>query len=287
MPHFFCSGCGAAQVLNYFVQAADELDLDFDNLVAIGGVGCAARIPVYLHAESLHGVHGRTLPWATGIKLHNPELEVVIFSGDGDAGAIGGNHLIQAARRNLDVTMIVVNNLTFAMTGGQVAPTTFQESDHVDHALRQYANSPLTSASWPWPPGLPSSAVGLRNRPRHAINAIKKAMQHEGFAFVEIITQCPTYFGRRAIGSGDPIDGVDWIQEHSVTVKQASALSEEELADKFVVGHLCPEAGARLCGQFLVYLRVTLAPFALVGRESLFVAGCPLARARVSHVGAQ
>ena len=99
LPHFFCSGCGAAQVLNYFVQAADEIGLDFDKLVAIGGVGCAARIPVYLHAEALHGVHGRTLPWATGIKLHNPQLEVVIFSGDGDAAAIGGNHLIQAARR--------------------------------------------------------------------------------------------------------------------------------------------------------------------------------------------
>ena len=126
LPHFFCSGCGAAQVLNFFVQAADEIDLDFENLVAIGGVGCAARIPVYLHAEALHGVHGRTLPWATGIKLHNPDLQVVIFSGDGDAGAIGGNHLIQAARRNLDVTMIVVNNMTFGMTGGQVAPTTLQ-----------------------------------------------------------------------------------------------------------------------------------------------------------------
>ena len=137
LPPCVCSGCGAAQVLNYFVQAADELDLDFDNLVAIGGVGCAARIPVYLHAESLHGVHGRTLPWATGIKLHKPELDVVISAGDGDAGAIGGNHLIQAARRNLDVTMIVVNNLTFAMTGGQVAPTTFQD---VKTATTPYGN---------------------------------------------------------------------------------------------------------------------------------------------------
>jgi len=127
LPHFFCPGCGAAQVANYFLQAADTVKLDFDKLVAIGGVGCTARIPVYLHADALHGVHGRTLPWATGIKLHNPDLKVVIFAGDGDAAAIGGNHLIQAARRNLDVTMIVVNNLNFAMTGGQVAPTTPQE----------------------------------------------------------------------------------------------------------------------------------------------------------------
>ena len=121
--HRLCPGCGAAQVLNYFVRAAHEIQLDFDKLVAIGGVGCAARIPVYLDAEVLHGVHGRTLPWATGIKLHNPELKVVIFAGDGDAAAIGGNHLIQAARRNLDVTMLVINNLNFGMTGGQAAPT--------------------------------------------------------------------------------------------------------------------------------------------------------------------
>ena len=101
LPHFFCSGCGVAQILNFFLKAADEISLDFDKLVGIGGVGCTARIPVYMKAEVLHGVHGRTLPWATGIKLHKPDLKVVIFAGDGDAAAIGGNHLIHAARRNL------------------------------------------------------------------------------------------------------------------------------------------------------------------------------------------
>jgi len=235
LPHFFCSGCGAAQVLNFFVQAADEIDLDFENLVAIGGVGCAARIPVYLHAEALHGVHGRTLPWATGIKLHNPDLQVVIFSGDGDAGAIGGNHLIQAARRNLDVTMIVVNNMTFGMTGGQVAPTTLQG---LTTSTTPYGNTerPFDLCKLAVAAGATFVSRWTTHRPRNCINAIKKAVQHEGFAFLEIMTQCPTYFGRRAIGSGAPIDGVNWIEEHSVTVKQASALSEEELADKFVVG---------------------------------------------------
>ena len=235
LPHFFCSGCGAAQVLNFFVQAADAIDLDFDNLVAIGGVGCAARIPVYLHTEALHGVHGRTLPWATGIKLHNPDLQVVIFSGDGDAGAIGGNHLIQAARRNLDVTMIVVNNMTFGMTGGQVAPTTFQG---LITSTTPYGNTerPFDLCKLAVAAGATFVSRWTTHRPRNCINAIKKAIQHEGFAFLEIMTQCPTYFGRRAIGSGAPVDGVQWIQEHSVPVKQAGALSEEELADKFVVG---------------------------------------------------
>lgn len=235
LPHFFCSGCGAAQVLNFFVQAADAIHLDFDNLVAIGGVGCTARIPVYLDTEALHGIHGRTLPWATGIKLHNPKLKVVIFAGDGDAAAIGGNHLIHAARRNLDVTMIMVNNLNYAMTGGQVAPTT--------HYGLNTTTTPFGNQEEPFDMCKLVAAAGgtyvvraSTFRPRVAINAIKKALSHSGFSFVEIISQCPTYFGRRAIGSGQAVDGVKWIEEHSLTRKEASELSEEKLVDRFVLG---------------------------------------------------
>ncbi|MGQ9598905.1 MAG: thiamine pyrophosphate-dependent enzyme [Anaerolineae bacterium] len=222
-------------MLNFFLQAADELGLDFDKLVAIGGVGCAARIPVYLHAEALHGVHGRTLPWATGIKLHNPELTVVIFSGDGDAVAIGGNHLIQAARRNLDVTMIVVNNLNFAMTGGQVAPTTFPElvtsTTPYGNRERAFDLCQLAVAA-----GATFVARCSTHRPRVSIQTLKKAIRHRGFALVEIISQCPTYLGRRAIGSDDPAQGIQWIVERSVPLHQARQMSESELAGKFVLG---------------------------------------------------
>jgi 2-oxoglutarate/2-oxoacid ferredoxin oxidoreductase subunit beta len=235
LPHFFCAGCGAAQVLNFFVQAAHAVDLDFDNLVAIGGVGCTARIPVYLDAEVLHGIHGRTLPWATGIKLHNPKLKVVIFAGDGDAAAIGGNHLIHAARRNLDVTMILVNNLTFGMTGGQVAPTTLR---NLKSATTPFGNlepsfdlCQLVAAA-----GGTYVARVSTFRPRLAINAIKKALGHKGFSFVEVISQCPTYFGRKAIGSGEPVSVMKWIEAQSVTRQEASSLSEDQLADKFVLG---------------------------------------------------
>jgi 2-oxoglutarate ferredoxin oxidoreductase subunit beta len=250
LPHFFCSGCGAAQVLNYFIQAADELELDFDNLVAIGGVGCAARVPVYLHADSLHGVHGRTLPWATGIKLHKPELDVVIFSGDGDAGAIGGNHLIQAARRNLDVTMIVVNNLTFAMTGGQVAPTTFQDAKS---ATTPYGNTerPFDLCKLAETAGATYVARWTTNQPRRAIGALKKAIRHKGFAMVELITQCPTYFGRREVGSGDPVAGVEWIKENSLAARQAAKLPEEELVGKFVLGNFVEKEAPVFAGSSL------------------------------------
>jgi 2-oxoglutarate ferredoxin oxidoreductase subunit beta len=235
LPHFFCAGCGAAQVLNYFLQAADEIGLDFDKLVAIGGVGCTARIPVYLHAEALHGIHGRTLPWATGIKLHDPDLKVVIFAGDGDAAAIGGNHLIHAARRNLDVTMIVVNNLNFGMTGGQVAPTTPRSAST---STTPYGNPgrPFDLCKLAVAAGATHVSRWATFRPRLAINGIKKALLHEGFAMVEIVAQCPTYFGRREIGTADPVTNLHWISEHSLSLKEAGLASEEELAGKFVMG---------------------------------------------------
>lgn len=250
LPHFFCPGCGCGQIMGYFLQAADQIGLDFDNLVAIGGVGCTARIPVYLKADALHGVHGRTLPWATGIKLHKPDLDVVVFAGDGGVAAIGGNHFIQAARRNLDVTVIVVNNLNFAMTGGQVSPTT--------------------------PPGLSTTTTPRGNREpsfdlcdlaitagatfvsrwntyrsRQAINAIKGALQHEGFAMVEILSQCPTHFGRYALGTGNPSEVVQWIEDRSITEKEAQDLSQEELMDKFIVGDFLEESEPTFEGNLL------------------------------------
>jgi len=235
LPHFFCPGCGAAQVLHYFVRAADEIQLDFDKLVAIGGVGCAARIPVYLDAEVLHGVHGRTLPWATGIKLHNPELKVVIFAGDGDAAAIGGNHLIQAARRNLDVTMIVVNNLNFGMTGGQAAPTTLKG---LNTTTTPYGNQekPFDICKLVATAGGTLVSRWSTARSTSAIKAIKKALQHRGFSLIEMVCPCPTNFGRRAISSGDPVKGLEWIKENSVTAKKAEGLSEEEIFKRFVLG---------------------------------------------------
>ncbi len=235
LPHFFCSGCGSAQVLNFFLKAADDLHLDFDQLVTIGGVGCTARIPVYMRTETLHGVHGRTLAWATGIKLTNPDLKVVIFSGDGDAAAIGGNHLIQAARRNLDVTMIVSNNLNFAMTGGQVAPTTLPR---IITTTTPYGNEEpsfdlcrLTMAA-----GATFVARTTTVKPVSATNIIKKALQHKGFSFVEIITQCPTNFGRRAIGTDVPTETIKWIKDHSINDDKAYEKPETDAENSFALG---------------------------------------------------
>lgn len=235
LPHFFCPGCGCGQILNYFLRAVDELGLNLDKMVTIGGVGCTARIPVYLNADALHGVHGRTLAWATGIKLHRPELKVVIFAGDGDAASIGGNHFIQAARRNLDVTVILVNNLNFAMTGGQVAPTTPLQATTM--------TTPYGSGEPPFDLCQLAAAAGATyvsrsttNRGPQTIRYIKTALEHSGFSLVEVISQCPTHFGRYALGSGRPADLLKWIEERSVNLAEAEKLPANERAEKFVLG---------------------------------------------------
>jgi len=235
LPHFFCPGCGCGQILSYFLAAMEDLGMDLASMVTIGGVGCTARIPVYLNADTLHGVHGRTLAWATGIKLHNPDLPIVIFAGDGDLASIGGNHFIQAARRNLDVKVILCNNLNFAMTGGQVAPTTPYQAVTM---TTPYGNAEpaFDICKVALAAGATHLARWTTSRIMQCTNAIKTSLKHKGFSLVEVVSQCPTQFGRYALKSGSPLRLVEWIEERSVTIAQAEKLSEKDLADKFVLG---------------------------------------------------
>lgn len=235
LPHFFCSGCGAGQVLNYYTQALDKLGLDPDRMMHIGGVGCTARIPVFLRTDMMHGVHGRTLAWATGIKLTRPELQVVIFAGDGDLSAIGGNHFIHAARRNLDVTVVCVNNLNFAMTGGQVAPTTPMKAHTMTtpggNAEPRFDLVDLAIGS-----GATHVERWTTSRHTQCVAAMQRALNHKGFSLIEIISQCPTHYGRYALRTGDPVKLIEWIDGQTVTQKQAETMSEQELEGKLVLG---------------------------------------------------
>jgi 2-oxoglutarate ferredoxin oxidoreductase subunit beta len=124
MPHIWCAGCGIGTTVNCFARALQESKVDLDKIVVVSGIGCAGRVAGYTRLDSFHTTHGRAIPFATGLKLANPELQVVVYSGDGDLFAIGGNHFIHAARRNIDIKVICVNNMIYAMTGGQTAPTT-------------------------------------------------------------------------------------------------------------------------------------------------------------------
>ncbi len=235
LPHFFCPGCGCGQILNYFLNAIDDLKMNIDEIITIGGVGCTARIPVYLNTDSLHGVHGRTLAWATGIKLYRPDLKVVIFAGDGDLLSIGGNHFLHAARRNLDVTVFMVNNFNFAMTGGQVAPTTLFNSITMTTPYGSKEN-PFDICNLAQCAGATYVSRWSTVKPMQTIKAMKKALQHQGFSLVEILSQCPTNFGRYALQTGDPERVLQWISEHSILKSEARGKNENELQEKFILG---------------------------------------------------
>jgi 2-oxoglutarate ferredoxin oxidoreductase subunit beta len=235
-PHMFCPGCACGQILNSFLYAVEELGFDPDKIVTIGGVGCTARIPAYLNMDAIHGIHGRTLGYATGVKLANPELNVVILTGDGDAAAIGGNHLIQSARRNLDVTLIVNNNGSYAMTGGQVSPVT-PSGATTTTTTRGNLESPFDLCK------LVEAAGGTyvsRWTAAHHVqlkNAIKEGMTHKGFSFIEVVGQCPTIFGRYCLGIREPVDNLNWYKNNSILKTRAEKMDAEELAGKIIVGN--------------------------------------------------
>ena len=235
LPHMFCPGCGCGQILNYFIYAIDELGLDLDKLVTIGGVGCMSRAPAYLNMDAIHGIHGRNLPFATGVKLANPDLTLVILMGDGGCAAIGGNHLIQAARRNLDVTVIVDNNGSYAMTGGQVSPMT-PKGATTSTTTRGNIERPFDLCKLVETAGGTYISRWTTAHSTQLINSIKKGITHKGFSFIEVIGQCPTQYGRYVLRLREPVDNLNWLRENSVTKRQAEKMNEEKLRDKIIVG---------------------------------------------------
>ena len=204
MPHIWCPGCGIGTTVNCFTRAIDESGIPMDRLAVVSGIGCTGRVAGYMHVDSFHTTHGRAIPFATGLKMAAPDMKVVVYSGDGDLFAIGGNHFIHAARRNLDMTVICVNNLTYGMTGGQLTPTTPEEAIA--------STSPYGNFEHPFNlPYLAEScgAVYVARWTTYHVTQMKKAMKEallkKGFSFVEIISPCPTLYGRRN-RIGDSLD---------------------------------------------------------------------------------
>ena len=214
LPHIWCAGCGIGTVFGSVMAAIQKSGYDLDKTAIVSGIGCTARMAGYIRLDSFHTTHGRALPFATGLKLANPELKVLVISGDGDLLAIGGNHFIHAARRNIDITVVCVNNLNYGMTGGQLAPST------------PFGAKTTTSTS-----GCPeepfnfcylASACGAiyvarwtSLHIRRLTNSITEAMQKRGFGFVEILTPCPTSFGRRN-KIGTALETLKFYHERSV-----------------------------------------------------------------------
>jgi len=213
LPHIWCPGCGIGTTVNCFAQALESSGLDLRTTAIVSGIGCTGRVAGYLNLDSFHTTHGRAIPFATGLKLANPGLKVVVYSGDGDLSAIGGNHFIHAARRNVDMTVILINNATYGMTGGQVAPTTPMSAIASTTPYGNFEsafNLPALADSC----GAVYVARWTAFHVRHTTKAIKEALLKKGFSFVEILAPCPTLYSRRN-KLGDGLAQMLYYQENS------------------------------------------------------------------------
>jgi 2-oxoglutarate ferredoxin oxidoreductase subunit beta len=213
-PTIFCPGCGIGTVMNCFYRAFSELNLDQDRVVFVSGVGCSSRVPGYIRADSIHTTHGRALAVATGINLANPDLKVIVFTGDGDLGAIGGNHFINASRRNAEMTVFCINNNIYGMTGGQASTTTPYNalSSTTPYGNKEY---PFDLAELAVTAGANFVARWTVRNVKEIIGSMKKALTKKGFSFVEIVSPCPTGFGRRN-KMGDPKQMYEWLKIKTV-----------------------------------------------------------------------
>jgi len=248
VPHVWCEGCGIGLLWYYTIRAMEELELDPNKVLWVGGSGCTGRMCTYWAYDFMHTLHGRPLGFATGVKLARPELTVIAHMGDGEASAIGGNHLIQTARRNVDLVAICNNNFNYGMTGGQFSPTTPLGGRTMTSPEGQI-ESPFDLCALVETCGATYVARWTVVQQRQCINSIKKAIQKKGFGFVEVVTQCPTAYGRRnRLGGG--ADMMRWLRESSVRREQAARMGPEELEGKIVIGEFvdkeAPEYGASL-----------------------------------------
>jgi len=236
LPHIWCPGCGNGIVMGSLVKAIDKLQLDRDKTVIVSGIGCSSRASGYLDFNTLHTTHGRALAFATGIKMVNPELTVFVLMGDGDSTAIGGNHFIHAARRNIDLNAIIFNNNIYGMTGGQYSPLTPPGSRATTAPYgtveRSFDLAELAKAA-----GATYVARSTTYHTKPLANLIGSAVNNNGFSVVEAMTQCPVSYGRKN-KLGDAANMLLWYKEHAVSVNRAEKMTPEEMRDKFLIGEL-------------------------------------------------
>ena len=244
-----CPGCGNGTVTQAILMAIEELGLKMEDFVFVSGIGCSAWIPSPLFAaDTLHTTHGRPIAFATGVKLGLPEKNVLVASGDGDLTAIGGNHLIHAARRNIDLTVILVNNGIYGMTGGQTAPTTPRGVTTITspHGTLEHTFDicPMVAAA-----GASYVARWTTYHPRQMRRAIKKAIQKKGFAMVEAVSQCPVQFGK-VTKMGKAVDILKHFKKNSIRIEKIKDQDRDALDEKIVVGEFVDVEKAELSAEW-------------------------------------
>lgn len=234
LPHIWCPGCGHGVATAAIIEAIDNLRFNPDEICIVSGIGCSSRAPGYLKFDTLHTTHGRALAFATGIKMAKPNLHVIVISGDGDASAIGGNHLIHAARRNIGITMVVFNNNIYGMTGGQYSPTTPKYARATTAPFgnidRNFDICELAGAA-----GATYTARSTVYHVNQLVKYIENGMKNDGFSLIEAVSVCPTQYGRKN-KKGTAVSMFDFLKDKAVTIENAKKLNQEELIDKFVIG---------------------------------------------------
>ncbi|RJP74915.1 MAG: 2-oxoglutarate ferredoxin oxidoreductase subunit beta [Candidatus Zixiibacteriota bacterium] len=236
LPHMWCPGCGVGVVVKSMIGAIDQLGWEKNDTAVVSGIGCTSRAPGYMDMNTLHTTHGRALTFATGVKMAAPDKHVIVISGDGDATAIGGNHFIHACRRNIDMTLIIVNNNIYGMTGGQFSPTTPYGAKA---ATTPHGNidPSFDLAQLAIGAGATYVARGSVDNARMVQKYIRDGLAHHGFSVIEVLSNCHTQYGRRNKMS-DPITMVDWIASQVVPRNKAEKMSPEELQGKIITGEL-------------------------------------------------
>lgn len=227
IPHIWCPGCGIGSVFTACLTAIKQSGIPYEQFAMVSGIGCSGRGAGYINIDSFHTTHGRAIPFATGIKMANPRLNVIVFSGDGDLFAIGGNHFIHAARRNMDITVVCVNNLTYGMTGGQVAATT----PHMARSSTTVVGNPETPFNLPllaYAAGATYIARWTMLHARDLADAIEAALRRRGFSFIEALSPCPVNYGRR--NREKPLDTLKFYQEKAI-IKNGAHPAELDVSD--------------------------------------------------------
>ncbi|QSX06791.1 2-oxoacid:ferredoxin oxidoreductase subunit beta [Sedimentibacter sp. zth1] len=235
LPHIWCPGCGHGILLNALVRAIDNLGLDKDNVCVVSGIGCSSRATGYIDFNTLHTTHGRAIAYATGVKHANPDMTVIVVTGDGDCSAIGGNHLIHACRRNIDITTICFNNNIYGMTGGQFSPTT-PTGDFATTA--PHGNVDRTFDLCSLAQGAGATYVG-RATAYHATQLttlIENGIKNKGFSFIEGISVCPTNYGRKN-KKGDSVKMLTYLKDNCIDKKIADK-KPELVENKIIIGEL-------------------------------------------------
>ncbi|MEA3435117.1 MAG: 2-oxoacid:ferredoxin oxidoreductase subunit beta [Thermodesulfobacteriota bacterium] len=244
-PHMWCPGCGHGIVLNSMLRAIEKQGISKNDIVMVSGIGCSARISGYVDFHTLHTIHGRALAFATGVKMSRPEVNIIVPMGDGDALAIGGNHFIHAARRNIDLTAIVMNNRIYGMTGGQYSPlsgygirATTAPYMNIDHDFDVVELAKSAGATF--------VARTTTYHVQQIVDIIEKAILHKGFSVVEIMSQCPTYFGRK----NKEGSAVDMLERYKKTTTPIGSKAKKENPDLIERGIFVQKEMPEYCSEY-------------------------------------